>query len=89
MRVLVVFFILGVIYACKKDKCYDCEQTQILSVNKRINGYPQYSRSKFVSCGDHIDVVDDGKPFITYYVEGDTIYTLRVDSKCVPQSSWF
>ena len=82
MRVLVVFFILFLL-SCKKDKCYDCTQNIRISCNKIVNGYPKENKYKFVSCGDHIDVVDNPEPIIQTDTIGDTIYTFWKDTDCV------
>ena len=82
MRILVVFFILIGLFSCKKEKCYDCTQEVYKYTNIPVKGYPQHYSSKFVSCGDHIEVVDDDKPWVSNYISGDTIYTLYIDTQC-------
>ncbi len=84
MRVL-LFTTFFLFFSCSKEKCYNCYQEKRVTTNKLVKGYPQFSSSEFVSCGDHIDVVDDGRPFILYDTTGDTIYTIRVDSRCIPK----
>jgi len=77
-----VFFILISLFSCKKEKCYDCTQKVYRYTNIPVKGYPQHYSSKFVSCGDHIEVVDDDKPWVSNVISGDTIYYLHIDTQC-------
>ena len=85
MRVLMVFFILLICYACRKEKCYDCTQVIRHTCNKRVKGYPQEYKTKLVSCGDHIEIVDNPQPIIYNDTVGDTIYTYWKDTDCKRQ----
>jgi len=82
MKVIMVFFILIGLFSCKKEKCYDCTQEVYKYTNIPVKGYPQKYSSKFVSCGDHIEVVDDDKPWFSKEIVGDTIYYLHIDTQC-------
>jgi len=83
MRVLVVFFILLLNIACRKDKCYDCTQKIRVSCNKIVNGYPREYKTKIVSCGDNYPVIDNPEPLIFNDTIGDTVYTYWKDTDCV------
>ena len=86
MRVLMVLFLLlGFTLACKKDKCYDCTQKIRIFTNKYVEGFPKEYKTKLVSCGDHINVVDNPEPIIQTDTVGDTIYTFWKDTDCVKQ----
>ena len=82
MRVLVVFFCLLLIFGCSKDKCYDCTQNIKIYTNKMVEGYPKVYKSKFVSCGENTDIVDNPEPLIFNDTVGDTIYTYWKDTDC-------
>ena len=86
MRVLLVFFILCTLIACRKDKCYDCTQRIRISCNKINEGYPKEYKTKLVSCGDNIDIVDNPEPIVFNDTVGDTIYTYWKDTDCVKQN---
>ena len=85
MRVLVVFFILGLLIACKKEKCYDCYQKIEITSNKNIPGYPMKTKSKIVSCGGD-PIIDNPTPIIIQDTIGDTIYRYWKDTDCYEQT---
>lgn len=85
MRVLMVFFCFLIIFSCKKEKCYDCTQRIKIHCNKIKNGYPREYKTKIVSCGDNINVVDNPQPIIINDTIGDTIFTYWKDTDCVKQ----
>jgi hypothetical protein len=82
MRVLVVFFILWISIACKKEKCYDCIQKIEKTCNKKVIGYPYKTKIPFKSCGDNIDIIDNPIPITFSDTVGDTIYTYWKDTDC-------
>jgi hypothetical protein len=82
MRIFMVFFIFITLSSCKKEKCYDCTQEVYKYTNIPVKGYPQHYSSKFVSCGEHIELIDDDKPWVSNEISGDTIYTLYIDTQC-------
>jgi len=81
----VVFFILLVIIACTKDKCYDCVQVIKITCNKNVEGYPINSKIPLVSCGENIEIIDNTEPIIFSDTVGDTIYTYWKDTDCKKQ----
>ena len=89
MRVFMVFFILWVAIACKKEKCYDCIQKIKITCNKNVKGYPKNTETPFVSCGDHIDIIDNPKPITQIDTVGDTIWTYWKDTDCKMKNNLF
>ena len=85
MRVLVVLLIFVALYACKKEKCYDCVQVIKITCNKKVNGYPFQSEIPLKSCGDNIEIIDNPSPIIFSDTIGDTIYTYWKDTDCKRQ----
>ena len=83
MKVIMVFFVLLICLGCGKDDCYDCTQNVKIYTNKIIKGYPKNYKSKFVSCGENIYLVDNPEPITYSDTLGDTIYTYWRDTECL------
>jgi hypothetical protein len=83
MRGLLFILLILFIFSCKKEKCYDCEQEVINTSSPLKKGYPVRIVTKFMSCGDHINVIDNDTPFVESTVINDTTYTLYINAKCV------
>jgi len=89
MERFIVFFIIWVCFACQKQDCYDCTQRIKIYSNRMVKGYPQNSKVKFISCGEHIDIVDNVKPIVINDTVGDTIFTYWKDTDCVQRVNLF
>jgi len=82
-RFIVFFFILTLCFGCSKDDCYECTLSIKIYTNKIIKGYPKNYKSKFISCGENIDIVDKEIPYVKNDTIGDTIFTYWRDTECL------
>ena len=82
MRVLMVFFIFLVVTSCTKDDCYRCTQHIRIYTNKIKVGYPKSYKTKFFSCGENVESIDNPFPIVYNDTIGDTIYTYWKDTDC-------
>jgi hypothetical protein len=83
MKRFIVFFVLLICLGCRKDDCYDCTQSVKIYTNKIIKDYPKNYKSKFVSCGENIYLVDKELPIVENDTIGDTIFTYWRDTECI------
>ncbi len=83
MERFVVFFVLLLCFACNKDYCYDCTQNIKIYTNKIVKGYPKSYKTKFISCGENIDLIDTELPYVENDTIGDTIFTFWRDTECI------
>ncbi len=83
MRVLMVFLFLSIIFSCQKEDCYKCTQTIRIYCNKYKDGYPKNYKTKFFSCGDNIDNIDNVTPIVETDTINDTIFTYWKDTECL------
>jgi hypothetical protein len=88
MRIIIVFFIL-IFMSCHKDECYNCTQTIKIYSNKIIKGYPKNYKTKFISCGENIDLIDTDLPVMVEDTIGDTIFTYWKDTECLVRQQSF
>ena len=89
MKVIMVFFIIWLCLACDKQDCYDCTQKIQIYTNRIVKGYPKNYKTKFISCGDHIDIIDNAQPIVVNDTVGDTIFTYWKDTDCVQRLNSF
>ena len=89
MERFIVFFIIWLCLACDKQDCYDCTQKIQIYTNRIVKGYPKNYKTKFISCGDNIDIVDNAQPIVVNDTVGDTIFTYWKDTDCVQRLNSF
>ncbi len=80
MRVL-LFVFLFVTFSCAEDDCYKCTQEVTVYSSHLIKGYPKRYTTKFIACGDNIDIVKNGTVEIDTI--NDTIFTLYINKDCI------
>ncbi len=89
MDKFIVLFFLCIFFACEKQDCYECDQRIKVYANRIVKGYPKNYKTKFVSCGENINIVDNIQAIIENDTIGDTIFIYWKDTDCVQKVNLF